>query len=297
MTYSDSPEKSLTDMTNPAIVVPFRHEVHRLSEQTARCGPHGVGEVIRRGLYAPAISTVLAHHLGEGRRREEFTTEFISSATTFRPTGLSSAGDVPALVKVKLLSTLDAAWWAGARPFRTDAEVVTAADLIDLRRARSRRELRFDFRTQVFDLPRRGLRALDRRLRPRHSPNTIGMRLPYGRPEVVAVLNAIADDLARREPDAPRPWVNSLVRSVAYQDEMRGSGYTAATGSAHCVGWAADIEMDWMTRLGFGDALAAVLLDRAETAQINVIDEGQAWHICLNPHSAGFPLEADRCAE
>ncbi|WLP89151.1 hypothetical protein [Gordonia sp. NB41Y] len=296
MTYSESSERLESELTSPLTVATFRRAVDMLATQAATCPVQDLGGVIRRGLDTPAISAVLDHHLGDADGREQFTADLIHSAMTFRPNGLSSARDVPALLKVRLLSTLDAVWWAGTRPFRTDIEVTTDAGLIDLRQARSRGELRFDFRTQVFDLPRRGVRALDRRLRPRHSPRTIGMRLPYGRPEVIAVLNAIADDLAHRAPNAPRPWVNSLVRSVAYQDEMRGSGYTAASGSAHCLGWAADIEMDWMTRLGFGDALAAVLLDRADAAEINVIDEGQAWHICLNPRMRRT-VKGEPCAE
>jgi len=29
--------------------------------------------------------------------------------------------------------------------------------------------------------------------------------------------------------------------------------------------------------------LARLLLERQEAGQLNVIDEGQAWHLCINP--------------
>ena len=53
--------------------------------------------------------------------------------------------------------------------------------------------------------------------------------------------------------------------------------------SAHCVGYAADIEMTWFRQFGADRMLQEVLLERQEAGEVNVIDEGQAWHVCVRP--------------
>lgn len=282
LTLHSEEESPAIGLNNPETVARFRSAVDQLSEAVGHCPPDRVEDVIRVGLADTAIAPVLAAAAdADGQRRA--VDQLARRAATFRPTDVSSARGVGPLVRVELLSALDTAWWSHVPAYLSDAQIRTDPDLIDLRVARRRRELRFGFRVQVFDPVRRALRAADRRILAHRSPRTIGMRLPYGRPEMLTVLNSLADELSTREPGAPRLWVNSLVRSLAYQDEMRASGYTAATGSAHCVGWAADIEMAWMKRRGYGTALADLLIERADAAEFNVIDEGQAWHICLNP--------------
>ncbi|MFZ2511051.1 MAG: hypothetical protein WAW85_08185 [Gordonia sp. (in: high G+C Gram-positive bacteria)] len=280
-------------LTSHEAITQFRIAVDKLSETVSCCAPESVESSIQEGLADAAITTVLQAAAGDGTRHRALD-DLAQRATTFQPTRVSSARDVGALVRVELLSALDAAWWSHVPPYRTDDQIRADVDLVDLRSARRHRDLRFGFRVQVFDPVRRALRAADRRALPHRSPRTIGMRLPYGRPEMIGVLNSLADDLAARAPGAPQIWVNSLVRSLAYQDEMRSSGYTAATGSAHCVGWAADIEMAWMKHNGYGNALADLLIERAHAAEFNVIDEGQAWHICLNP---AMTTGGSTCAE
>lgn len=187
-------------------------------------------------------------------------------------------------MRIHLLSALDAVWWSDVIPFATDEEVRASAELVDLRLLCRGSEINFGFRVQAHDVPRRALRAAVRRTAPSLAPTTIGMKLPYGRPEIVALLNDCALELAARSPArSPRLWVNSMARSTAYQDELRTFGYLAADSSAHCVGWAADVEMDWMRRRGMGALLAEILRRRAEEGQFNLIDEGRAWHVCVNP--------------
>jgi hypothetical protein len=43
------------------------------------------------------------------------------------------------------------------------------------------------------------------------------------------------------------------------------------------------VEMAWFRRFGAHRVLQRVLLERQATGDINVIDEGQAWHVCLRP--------------
>jgi len=53
--------------------------------------------------------------------------------------------------------------------------------------------------------------------------------------------------------------------------------------SGHCLGWAADVELEWYDRFGARPALAGLLLARQDAGEVNVVDEGQAWHVCLAP--------------
>jgi hypothetical protein len=98
------------------------------------------------------------------------------------------------------------------------------------------------------------------------------------------VVNQIARELAAAlPPRTPRPWVTSTVRSVQHQHRLRALGYAAVLPSSHCVGYACDLEMQWFRRFDHGNVLARLLLERQDAGQLNVIDEGQAWHLCVNP--------------
>lgn len=287
-------ESDIADITSRDFLERFRAEVDLLADELAECPAEQVIPVLQQGIDQPGIGVVLA---GAGMREEALAEDLARNAGKFVPTAVSSAQDFPRLVKVRLLASLDTAWWRSARAFRTDDEITRSSELVDLRWARSQKSIEFAFRTQAFDPLRRAVRAADRRLWPRRTPRTIGMRLPYARWEMIGVLNSIAAEFSRWAPSSSGLWVNSLVRSIEYQEAMRGSGYTVADGSAHCVGWAADIEMAWMVRNGYGDILADILRSRAEAGQLNVIDEGQAWHICLNPAVVQSDSEWSPCVE
>jgi hypothetical protein len=77
------------------------------------------------------------------------------------------------------------------------------------------------------------------------------------------------------------------VRSVAHQHRLRSLGYSAMLPSSHCAGYACDLEKSWFRRFDPGNALAAILAERQEAGQLNVIDEGQAWHLCVSPLACG----------
>jgi hypothetical protein len=70
---------------------------------------------------------------------------------------------------------------------------------------------------------------------------------------------------------------------VAYQRHLRALGYAALLPSAHCVGYAADLEMSWYRQFEADHLLRAVLVARQRDGDVNVIDEGQAWHVCVRP--------------
>ena len=45
----------------------------------------------------------------------------------------------------------------------------------------------------------------------------------------------------------------------------------------------ADLEMTWFRRYNADKVLQALLLHRQHAGELNVIDEGQAWHVCVRP--------------
>jgi hypothetical protein len=202
----------------------------------------------------------------------------------FRPNPASSARDLPALVRVQLLSQIDVAWWGTAPLFESDADLHRSSDLVDLQALRTAQRLRFNYRVQARTVRLRAARAFLRRVASDRRPGTIGLRLTMARPETVALLNQCADEFVKNSPVGTPPlWVNSLARSVEYQAEMRSLGYAAVTPSAHCSGWAVDVEMEWFRRLGVARYLQDTLLGRLADGDVNVIDEGPAWHMCVSP--------------
>ena len=145
----------------------------------------------------------------------------------------------------------------------------------------------FRYRRQARTLPVRAVRAADRRLRPDRAPRTAGLRFARAPREALTLLNQLAADFAAAAPGTPPLWVTSLARSIEQQRRLRALGYTATLPSAHCVGYAMDIEMSWFRRFGAASVLEGLLLERQQAGEVNTIDEGQTWHLCLSPAAAG----------
>ncbi|MBQ1048423.1 hypothetical protein KBX50_08085 [Micromonospora sp. C51] len=237
--------------------------------------------LIDQRLREPAIMQVLdATSQGLIGARETLLLEM----ARYQPNERSSAADLAALVRIYLLSRIDVMWWRDAATFLTDAEVDHSAELVDLEWLRRRGLLRFQYTEQPRTVVGRGVRALRRRVLPDATPRTAGLLFRRSRREVIALLNDIGREFAAATPAGTPPlWVTSLVRSAEHQYRLRRLGYAAMVPSGHCLGWAVDVEMEWYRRFGVRDTLAGLLLHRQRSGEINVVDEGQAWHICLAP--------------
>ncbi|GAA5184803.1 hypothetical protein GCM10023322_27130 [Rugosimonospora acidiphila] len=195
--------------------------------------------------------------------------------------------DLSNWMRVYLQSQVDVAWWGHLDPYLTRADVTHSPDLVSLAALRRDGALRFRYRRQPRGLTGRALRRAERRVWPHRTPHTAGMRFPYARPEAVAWLNGLAVQfLAACGADAPPLWVNSMARSVEHQNHLRGLGYVTVLPSAHCVGYAMDLEMTWMRRFEAHGALQRLLFEHRAAGDVNVIDEGQVWHVCLSPETA-----------
>lgn len=232
-------------------------------------------------LREPAITAVLdATPQGFLGARETLLLEM----ARYQPNARSSASDLTALVRIYLLSRIDVMWWRDTPIFSTDAQVNSSIDLVDLEWLHRRDLLQFRYQEQPATVLGRGLRAVRRRLFPAATPHTAGLMFRRARREVVALLNDIGREFASATPPGTPPlWVTSLVRSAEHQYRLRSLGYAAMVPSGHCLGYAADVEMTWFQRFGVRDVLADLLLARQAAGEINVVDEGQAWHLCLAP--------------
>ena len=202
----------------------------------------------------------------------------------YQKSARSSAENLARMIRVALLSQVDVLWWGHAAPYHSDADVHNAQDLLDLDALKRDGMLLFQYRRQPSSLLGRAARSAERLAVPDRTPLTAGLRFACARAELIVLLNQIAADFAKVAPTGtPRLWVTSLTRSVAHQRHLRSLGYAALLPSAHCVGYAADIEMYWFRRFQADGVLRRLLLDRQRSGEINVIDEGQAWHLCVCP--------------
>ncbi|MFI0793325.1 DUF5715 family protein [Micromonospora rubida] len=268
-----------------------------LVEVGALAAPESAGArqvLLDERLREPAIAAVLdATPQGLIGARETLLLEM----ARYRPNPRSSAADLTALVRIYLLSRIDVLWWRDAATFMTDAEVNASADLVDLEWLRRRDLLRFRYQQQPATLVGRGVRAVRRRLLPDARPHTAGLKFRRARREVVGLLNDIGREFDRITPPGTPPlWVTSLVRSAEHQHQLRRLGYAAMVPSGHCLGYAVDVELAWFERFGARDALAGLLLARQRAGEVNVVDEGQAWHLCLAP-AAGLRFRRSYEAE
>jgi hypothetical protein len=208
----------------------------------------------------------------------------LTEVRNYEPSPRSAAGSLAALVRISLLAQIDAVWWGRLPGYQQDTDVHNSAELIDLDLLGQEGRLRFTYRHQAGTLLTRAARSAERRTMPGHSPRTAGLSMAKARPQVVAWLNQIAEEFAEVAPDGTPPlWVTSVARSVEYQQHLKSLGYNALLPSAHCVGYAADIEMRWYRRFHAHRLLRGLLLERQRAGEVNVIDEGQAWHVCLCP--------------
>lgn len=211
-------------------------------------------------------------------------------ADDFRPRAAATATTPWHDVDILLRQQIDIAWWANAPDFLTVSAVEGSADLVDMRDLQRRGEARFEFQLASDQLVPRMRNYAVRRWFPDAAPGTPGPSYPHARPAMVGLLNAVADDFAAAlDGEGPPLWVNCITRAVEDQCRLQALGFSAHLPSAHCRGWAADLEVAWLERFDARDALLQVLQDYQRRGVVNAIDEGRIWHICLNPtHARDF---------
>lgn len=280
--------KARPEMTLPAVdLVDYRSRVDHFAETLSRTDSSTARSVSSVLLEDEVIRGVLSAH---PRGADAAAAELGAQIVHFRPSARSSAADLRALVRVALLHQIDVLWWGRLPAYGTSADVLSAPDLVDLDPLRAAGKLRFRYRTQPASPLGRVRRAVERRVLPRSGPPSAGLRYPRAAPESIALLNQIAEEYNRRcaeHPEAARAgiWLNSAVRSEDHQSHLAGLGYAALNPSTHCSGLAVDIAFAWLRETGGDRILEEILIARRDTGEINVIDEGYAWHVCPSPGS------------
>jgi hypothetical protein len=239
--------------------------------------------ILTRRLSEPEFAMILsATPAGE----DAAVRRVLREVRAYQPTARGSGGNLASIVRVALLAQIDVLWWGHLPQYQSDADVYGSADLLDLDGLRRDGKLLFRYRRQASTLLARAARAAERKAVPGRLPQTAGLLFAFARPELVVELNQVAYEFKEFAPlGTPPLWVTSLVRSVTHERHLSDLGYAVLMPSAHTVGYAADIEMTWFRQFGAAEALQRVLLERQHAGELNVIDEGQAWHVCVRPGS------------
>jgi hypothetical protein len=278
------------DSTLPGYRTAVDDLVSELAVNSRAVDPSVVADIVSRRLKEPEFDAVISR-LDNGA--DAAASRLIGEILDFRPNAHNSASDLVTYIRILLLSQIDAAWWSGTAPFAQDADVLGSAELVDLAPLKSARVLQFGYRAQPAGLPGRARDWVQHRFLPAVRPRVAGLRFTCSRPAVIGLVNQVAADFAAAMPPrTPRIWVNSMVRSVDHQHRLRSLGYAAVLPSAHCAGYACDLESSWLRRFDPGNVLAGLLFERQQAGQLNVIDEGRTWHLCVSPGACGELLAA-----
>lgn len=258
-------------------------EISHCTSSDAKCAEH----ILSTRLDEEELATVL-EATPDGW--DAAVARLLFEVRNYEPIPRNSTWTLASMVRISLLAQVDAVWWGRTPGYHKDSDVREAADLVDLDELDDAGQLRFRYRHQAQTLVARAARSAERRALPGRSPRTAGLRLPRAMPQAVDWLNQVAEEFARIAPPGTPPlWVTSVTRSVEHQRHLKSLGYIAPLPSAHCVGYAADIEIRWYRRFRAHRILRGLLLDRQRADEVNVIDEGQAWHVCLHPDTVPVP--------
>lgn len=278
----------------PAIT-PFRAAVSDLVAEVGQCtsaSGEGAEQILTKRLDHGDFAAVL-EATPDGW--DATVAKLLFEVRNFEPSTRNGTTTIASLVRISLLAQIDAMWWGREPGYQQDSDVRSSSELIDLDQLGREGSISFRYRHQASTLLTRAARSAERRALPGRTPRTAGLALAKARPQIVTWLNQLADEFASVTPsDTPPLWVTSVARSVAHQQHLKSLGYIALLPSAHCVGYAADIEMMWYRRFRAHRLLRGLMLERQRAGEVNVIDEGQAWHICLSPVVVGAPRTIPR---
>ncbi len=263
---------------------PYRAAVADLVLEIAQCGASDTEyaeHILSRRLSEEEFAVILT---ATPDGLDATAARLLFDVRNFEPTMRNSSSSIASLVRTDLLAQIEAVWWGRTRSYQQDSDVRQSAELIDLDQLDRAGRVHFRYRHQASTLVSRAARSAERRALPGRTPRTAGLSLAKARPQTVMWLNQVSEAFEQVAPPGTPPlWVTSLARSVAHQRHLKDLGYMAPLPSSHCVGFAADIEMTWYRRFHAHRILRGLLLDRQRAGEVNVIDEGQAWHVCLSP--------------
>ncbi len=271
--------------SSPIDLTAYREAVARFEQQVALSPPDHQEQCVLSGLSDPGLSRLLSLLPGGAPQVEQTLIDELQRYHDQKQSSLP-AHPVSDWLRIYLLSRIDSLWWDAAPQFQTDDDIVHSTDLADADELRRSGRVHFTYHLLPGSLPGRARDWASRKVFPWRRPRTAGLRLPRGRPEMVAYMNELALEFKRLAPARTPPlWVTSMVRSAQDQSELRTLGYAAFVPSAHSSGYAFDVEVEWYRRFRADAAMRALLVGHQRDGTINAIDEGQVWHICMSPHA------------
>lgn len=115
--------------------------------------------------------------------------------------------------------------------------------------------------------------------------HTIGMRTIYCKLEIIALLNEINEEISIAYGNVIKLQINSIIRTKEHQQHLVNLGYSAASMSSHSCGYAIDIERSWylLNNKKLFLSIQKTIDMYQKRGIIHLINEGNIWHICLNP--------------
>lgn len=178
--------------------------------------------------------------------------------------------------KVLLEQQLDSFWYSDSKIYKTNLEIYNDHNLIYFKEVdplfsylevRPGKEYVSKFKKILLGFMNSPLR------------NCSGMFLPYAPVQMYNFLNKLCMDLNESI------VVTNTLRSLEYQNKLRAFGHITPGESSHLYGYTVDIEQLWYkenNKTLYGK-IKSHLQYLEEEGQINYIDYGQIWHICLSP--------------
>lgn len=205
-----------------------------------------------------------------------FETVFNSFVNEFPLSDMMSHEHLVFTFKILLQQQLDSYWYSGFKRYKTNLEIYNAEDLIYFKDVKNKfTYLELESGEEHISLFRKFL------LKVINSPlkNSSGLFLPYAPVPMYNFLNRLCEDL-----DIPLVITNTL-RSLEYQDKLLKQGHITPNESSHLYGYTVDVEQKWYKNNApaLHKKIETHLQKLEEEGQVNYVDYGQIWHICLSP--------------
>lgn len=205
-----------------------------------------------------------------------FDIVFHSFVNEFPLSNMMSSDQLIFTFKVLLQQQLDSYWYSGFKRYQTNIEIYNDDTLVNF----TDHEPIFSYLELEAGKSRvsRWKRFL---LNISNSPlkNSVGVFLPYAPVPMYNFLNKLCSDLGTDI------VVTNVLRSLEYQNKLLNYGHITPNESSHLYGYTVDIEQKWYkdNNTNIHKKIENHLQKLEEEGQINFVDYGRIWHICLSP--------------
>ncbi|QEN05933.1 hypothetical protein EW093_14930 [Thiospirochaeta perfilievii] len=201
---------------------------------------------------------------------------FNSFVNEFPLSHLMSHEQVEFTFKVLLQQQLDSYWYSGFKTYSTNLEIYNDDDLVCFK----------DVDTKFQYLPLEDgkyktslLKRLMLKITNSPLKYSTGVFLPYAPYPMFNFLNKICQDLDTSL------VVTNVIRSIEYQERLLKQGHITPYESSHLYGYSVDIDQKWYKKNDPQKHRQIVnyLTKLEDDGQVNFVDYGHIWHICLSP--------------